>query len=178
MPKKFIQKYLPDPHKIREHRALKMFGTLLHEPNLWHLNRKSVSMAFAVGLFCAWMPVPFQMPLAAAVAIIMHCNLPISVALVWLSNPVTMPPLFYFAYQLGAWMLGTPELAFNFEPSFEWLQTELLAIWKPFLIGCFTLAVISSALGFIAIRLSWRYSVATYKLKKRKIRKIRNQQDS
>jgi len=176
MPKKLIRKYLPDHHKIREHNALKMFGTLLHEPNLWHLNRKSVSVAFAVGLFFCWVPVPFQMVLAAAVAIIVHSNLPISVGLVWISNPVTMPPMFYFAYKLGAWVLGTPELDFTFELSLEWLKTEMLAIWKPFLTGCFTLGVISSALGFTAIRLAWRMHIVSYIQKKRKQRKHRNKQ--
>ncbi len=166
MPKKIIRKFLPDPHSIRDNHSLKIFGNLLHEPNLWHLNRKSVSAAFAVGLFFAWMPVPFQMALAAGMAILVRSNLPISVALVWISNPFTMPPLFYFAYRLGAWMLGTPEMDFSFELSFDWLMTGMLAIWQPFLIGCFTLAVLSSSLGFIGMRLAWRLSIVRYLRKK------------
>ena len=176
MPKKFIRKHLPDPHKIREHKALKMFGTLLHEPNLWHLNRKSVSLAFSVGLFFAWVPVPFQMVLAAAIAILVHSNLPISVGLVWISNPFTMPPMFYFAYKFGAWMMGTPELEFNFEPSFEWLETEMLAIWQPFLTGCFTLAILCSVIGFTSIRLAWRLSVVNY-LKAKRERRLKPRND-
>lgn len=167
MPKKLIRKFLPDPHTIRDNRSLKVFGSLLHDPNLWHLNRKSVSAAFAVGLFFAWMPVPFQMALAAGMAIFVRSNLPISVALVWLSNPVTMPPLFYFAYQLGAWMLGTPEMEFSFELSFDWLMNGMLAIWQPFLTGCLTLAVLSSAIGFTGIRLAWRLSIVRYLNKKK-----------
>ena len=107
MPKKLIKKYMPDHETIRNHPHLnKIFGTLLHDPNLLHLNRRSVSMAFAVGLFMAFVPVPFQMVLAAAAAIIIRCNLPISVGLVWVSNPFTMPPLFYFCYLVGTWILG------------------------------------------------------------------------
>lgn len=176
MPKKIIRKYLPDPHKIRDHKSIQMFGTLLHEPNLWHLNRRSVASAFAVGLFFMWIPVPFQMALAAGTAIIVHSNLPISVALVWISNPVTMPPLFYFAYRLGAWMLGAPELDFHFEPSMEWLKTEMLAIWKPFLTGCLTLAVISSVLGFISMRLIWRLHILRYIQQKKLARQQRKSQ--
>jgi hypothetical protein len=167
MAKKFIQKYLPDPHKIRKHKSLKIFGDLLHDPDLWHLNRKSVSLAFAVGLFFAWIPVPFQMVLAASMAIIVRSNLPVSVVLVWVSNPVTMPPLFYFAYKLGGWILGTAELEFTFEPSFAWLETGMLLIWQPFLAGCLTLAVLSSALGFACIRLAWRINVVNYLKQKR-----------
>ena len=170
MPRKFIRKFLPDPHKIRDHKSIKMFGTLLHEPNLWHLNRRSVASAFAVGLFCMWMPVPFQMALAAGVAILIHSNLPISVALVWISNPLTMPPMFYFAYRLGTWILGVEEIHFIFEPTMDWLKTEMLIIWKPFLTGCMTLAVISSALGFTSIRLFWRLAILRYLEKKKQKR--------
>jgi len=167
MPKKFIRKFLPDPHKIREHKSLKMFGTLLHAPNLWHLNRKSVSLAFAVGLFFMWIPVPFQMALAAGVAIMVQSNLPISVILVWISNPVTMPPLFYFAYKLGTVLLNTPPSEFSFELSIDWLMNEMLAIWQPFLAGCFTLAVISSVIGFFSMRLLWRLHIIRYLKQKR-----------
>ena len=167
MPKKFIRKFLPDPHKIREHKHLKIFGTLLHDPNLWHLNRKSVSLAFAVGLFFMWMPVPSQMILAAAVAILVRSNLPISVALVWISNPVTMGPMFFFAYKFGAWVLDMPHGDFHFELSMDWLMTEMLAIWKPFLMGCLTFAVISALAGFFTMRLLWRLHIVRYIKQKR-----------
>ena len=174
MPKKFIRKYLPDPHKVREHKSLQIFGTLLHDPNLWHLNRKSVSVAFAVGLFFMWVPVPFQMALAAGVAIIVRSNMPISVALVWISNPVTMPPMFYFAYKFGAWMLGIQPEKFHFEASIEWLMNEMLIIWKPFLTGCFTLAVASAVIGFFTIRLLWRLHIIRYIKQKRLNRKLKS----
>lgn len=166
MPKNIIKKYLPDPHKIRDHKSIRMFGSLLHEPNLWHLNRRSVASAFAVGLFFMWIPLPFQMPLAAGAAIMIHSNLPISVALVWISNPLTMPPMFYFAYRFGVWLIGAPELDFQFEPTMEWLKTEMLSNWKPFLTGCLTLAVISSVLGFACIRILWRMRIVSYHRKK------------
>jgi len=162
MPKKFLRKYLPDPHKITQSKSLKVFGSLLHDPNLWHMNRKSVSMAFLVGLFFMWVPLPSQMFLAAGVAILIRCNLPISVALVWITNPVTMPPMFYFAYKLGNIMLGLPVNDIEFEASFEWIQQEMEVIWQPFLLGCFTLGVTSAVTGFVCIRLLWRLHIVQY----------------
>ena len=150
---------MPDPHTIREHKSLQMFGTLLHDPNLWHFNRRSIAKAFAVGLFFMMMPVPFQMALAAGTAIIVRSNLPLSVVLVWISNPFTMPPMFYFAYQFGTWVLQTPETEFNFEPTVEWLTNGMSAIWQPFIFGCVFLGIIFSASGYIIIRLLWRWSV-------------------
>ncbi|MBF0265559.1 MAG: DUF2062 domain-containing protein [Gammaproteobacteria bacterium] len=156
---KLIKKYMPNHMAIKEHRHLKIFGNLLHSPRLWHFNRHSVSGAFAVGLFCAWIPVPSQMIIAAAIAILLNVNLPLSVALVWFSNPVTMPPLFYGAYKFGAWILGRPALDFEFVLSMEWLMNKLIAIWEPFLLGCFLFGVASSVGSYIIIRILWRYHI-------------------
>jgi len=159
MPKKFLKRYMPDNDTIRNHKHLKVFGKLLHSPNLWHLNRRSIAGAFANGLFMAFIPVPFQMILAAAGAIIFRVNLPLSVALVWITNPVTMPPMFYGTYQLGAWLMNTPHRDFNFELSMDWLMNGLGAIWQPFLLGCLVAGTIASILGYIGIRLIWRWHI-------------------
>jgi uncharacterized protein (DUF2062 family) len=170
MPRKFLKKFMPDPREIKNNKTLRIFGSLLHDPNLWHMSRRSVAGAFAVGLFFAWWPVPLQMLLAAGGAIMLRTNLPISVALVWITNPVTMAPMFYGAYVVGTWIVGTPEMSFEMELSIEWMMNEMLAIWKPFLTGCLTLGVVSSALGYFGINYIWQYSV----LKKLREKKKRN----
>ena len=171
MPKKLIKRLMPDHHTIREHKHLRFLGTLLHDPNLWHLNRRSASGAFAVGLFMAWVPVPFQMLLSAIAAIPFRVNLPLSVALVWISNPITLPPMFYFAYLVGTWILGAPAggTEIEFQLSYEWLENELLQIWQPFLLGCLVMGVSSSLTGYFAIRGLWRlHLVKHYKERKQK----------
>lgn len=171
MSRKFFQRFMPNPQTIKEHKTLQVFGNLLHDPNLWHLNRRSVAGAFAVGLFCMWMPIPFQMVLAAGVAIWLRTNLPLSVILVWITNPVTIPPMFYFAYLVGTWIIGAPIGDFNFELTFDWLLHELASIWKPFLVGCFTVGSVSSLLGYLTIQGLWRYSVLSRRSTKLKFRK-------
>ncbi|PCI06789.1 MAG: ATP-binding protein [Gammaproteobacteria bacterium] len=161
MPRKFFQRFLPKPQTIKENKLLQIFGDWLHKPNLWHLNRRSVAGAFAVGLFFAWMPIPFQMLLAAGAAIWIGTNLPLSISIVWLTNPITIPPMFYFAYVVGTWIVGEPVTDFNFELTFDWLLNELSAIWKPFLVGCLTLAISSSLIGYVTISGLWRYLVVT-----------------
>ncbi len=133
------------------------------------MNRKSVSVAFFVGLFLMWVPLPSQMILAAGAAILLRCNLPISVALVWITNPLTMPPMFYAAYVLGNWMLELPPNGIEFEASFEWIEQQMSAIWQPFLLGCFTLGMLSATSGFVGIRLLWRLHIVKY-IKNRKKR--------
>ena len=160
MPKKFLKRYLPDHDKIRRHETLnRLFGKLLHDPNLLHINRRSVSGAFFVGLSMAFVPVPFQMALAAGLAIYSRVNLPISVGLVWITNPLTMPPMYYFCYELGQLILGGTLQDVHFELSIEWLQTVLGEIWQPFLLGSFIAGMVSASIGMITVRLLWRLQV-------------------
>lgn len=159
MPKKFIKRFSPSPETLRAHPHLRHFGQALQNPNLWHLNRRSAAGAVAVGLFCAWMPMPFQMLLAAIVAMIFTVNLPLSVALVWVSNPITMPPLFYGAYRLGAFILQEKVVEFNFQLSFTWLINILETIAPSLLLGCVIMGTASAMLGYSLFRLFWRFNI-------------------
>ncbi len=151
---------MPDHESIKKNKALSVFGELLHDANLWHLNRRSARGAFAVGLFFAFIPVPFQMVLAAALAIPLRVNLPLSVALVWITNPLTMPPIFYVAYRVGSFVLDEPYRHFTFEPTWEWVVNSLSTIGPSFLLGCVVCGLIFGAIGFFGINYLWRYSVA------------------
>lgn len=171
MPKKLIKKYMPDHHKIKEHKHLKIFGKLLHDGNLWHFNRRSVSGAFAVGLFCAFIPLPFQMVFAAAMAIMARVNLPISVSLVWLTNPLTMPPIFYSAYKIGAFVLGQKAISSDYHMTTAWFSEQLHVIWQPFLLGCLISGIISAFLAYAIIRLLWRLHIVRHmKARQRKMK--------
>lgn len=176
MAKKLFKRWMPDPEKIRSHKHLSILGSLIHDPNLWHLNKYSVATAFSVGLFCAWIPLPAQMLLSATLAIFFRANLPISVALVWLTNPVTMPPLFLFCYKLGAIILGTPIETFPFHLSLDWLLSSMEQYGKPFLLGCFILAILSSLLGNLFVRLLWRHQVIKHWKKRRHKRIMRRKE--
>ena len=107
----------------------------------------------------AWMPVPSQMVLSAILSIPLRVNLPIAVVSVWVTNPITMPPMFYMAYRLGAAMLGIQPKGFEFQLSFSWLIETLSEIWQPFLTGCVVMGIISSGLGYLAVRLYWRWHI-------------------
>jgi len=160
MPKKLIKRFLPDHEKVRSHPHLnKLFGPLLHDPNLLHLNRRSVSGAFFIGLFMAFVPMPFQMVPAAAMAIYFRTNLIIAVALVWISNPITIPPMAYFCYKVGALIMDVPVEVIEFNLTWEWIVNELGAGWKPFILGCFVVGVTASLIGGFGIRLLWRVNV-------------------
>lgn len=160
MPKNFIKKYMPDPEAIKNNKSLGFLGDVLHEPNLWHLNRHSVTKAFAIGLFWGCIPMPFQMVAAAFLAIRLNANLPLSVAIVWFSNPLTMPPIFYFEYLVGAWLLDMPTLAFDeYEFSLEWLADKVYSVGLPLYLGSIFCGVILATTGYFTISALWRQNV-------------------
>lgn len=159
MPKKLIKRFIPSHHTVKNHRILKVFGDLLHDPNLWHLNRRSVAGAFFWGLFWAAIPIPLQMGAAAASAIFCRINLPIAVALVWLTNPLTMPPVFYFNYLVGTWILRRPVEITHFKPSLAWFESSVGQIWEPLLVGSTVVGLIAGVLGYVGMRAFWRWHV-------------------
>jgi uncharacterized protein (DUF2062 family) len=160
---------MPTHQQIVENKYLKIFGQLLHAPNLWHFNRYSVATAFSVGLFIGYIPIVGHMLLAAFFAIVFRANLPLSIALVWVANPFTMPPMYYFGYKLGAFIMHKPLRPFHFELTINWLFSELWAIYIPMLLGCVICGAILAILSNFAIRLIWRYNVSkAWKQRKRR----------
>lgn len=155
MAKNFIKRFMPDPKKIQSNKYLKIFGKFLYDQNLWRLNRHCVATAFSIGLFITYIPFPGHMVLAAFMAILLRANLPISVAMVWVVNPITMIPMFGFAYSVGATILGVAFADLDFS-SFAVIKE----IWQPFLLGCFLCGAALAFAGNIFVRFFWRYSVA------------------
>lgn len=149
---------MPDVNSIKENKFLSIFGALLHSPNLWHLNRTSVAKAFSIGLFVAFIPIPFQMVVAAGAAIFFNANLPLSVALVWLTNPITIPFIFFACYKTGELFMN-PDSKLVFEANLQWIMDSFAAIGPPFLLGCLILGAIFSLLGYVIVHSAWYYSV-------------------
>lgn len=177
MPRKKLRSLLARLHDpSKDHSIRRLFGTLLHNSNLWHLNRYSVAWGVSVGLFIAFVPLPGQMVLAAAVAILVGCNLPVAVAMVWVSNPITIPPLFIAAHEVGAWLMDTTPSNIAFELSSQWLVNELGAVWQPFLLGCLVLGLASAAIGHVAVRIIWRIHVSQSWNERKRRRRLRRAQ--
>ena len=98
----------PSRERVRSQTGMGFFGRLLDKRDLWQLNRRSTARAAAVGIFCSMIPVPFQMLVATAISVYIGCNVPVAVAMCWITNPLTMGPIFFGAYKVGAWILGMP----------------------------------------------------------------------
>ena len=180
MPRKFFRKYLPSHESVRQNRYIRFFGTALHHPNLWHLNRKSVAGGTAIGLFCGLVPGPLQMLSAALFAILFRVNLPVAVILTWYTNPFTIVPLYYIAYKLGMFVTGGNgqvlpggDLDLLALPIMEWIPALYLweaSMGRPFVLGLFLLALILAVAGYLLAIAAWRVHVTLAWNKRRRTR--------
>lgn len=154
-----LRRYLPDPHELRRHRYLHFLGDRLHDPWLWHFNRRSTVRGLAVGAFYAFVPFPWQMLLVVLTAFRLRFNLPIAIAMVWISNPLTMPPIAFVNYRFGAWLLQKPDGDWTFEPSLDWLLERFGDIGLPLLVGSMATAVVAGIATFAIAHLLWRWRI-------------------
>lgn len=172
MPKHLIRRYLPTPEQIEQIPFMRRFAPHLTDPRVWHLNRHTVAGAVYWGLFCAFLPIPLQMIPAALGAIYFRVNLPLSIALVWLSNPFTMVPILYIAYLIGALILQEPMLDMQqivhlFNQLVNWalgrapivVQTQHGGVLAPMLLGLLIEACVVSFIGGFFTKIFWRWHV-------------------
>jgi len=128
----------------------------LKNKDLWRGDRNTFAKAGFVGAFCAFIPVPFQMPLAAISAYYAKANIPFAVALAWITNPVTMWPIWTFGYLLGAKILGMPTLR-NIEVTeglgfWGWMSEVLPQIWIPLWFGNIFLGTVVGLMLYLIVR--------------------------
>lgn len=168
---KSLKRFVPDPKKIREIKSLRFLGSRIYSPNLWHFNRRSVSKAFAIGLWAMYTPpLPWQQAIAALGAVYFGANLPIAVALVWITNPLTWLPMYYIAYEIGAFATGSDTFSFaEFSKIFD--IERALSLGTPFLVGCLILMHAGALFGYFGVQWLWirgvRHALLVRRLRRR-----------
>ncbi|MEQ8290082.1 MAG: DUF2062 domain-containing protein [Gammaproteobacteria bacterium] len=165
-----LKRHLPNKEKLQAHGSLNFLADHLHDPNLWHIHRRSSAGGAAVGAFCAFIPLPIQMACAAILAILFRVNLPLAVVFSLISNPITIPPMFFYAHKLGSWLLGIHHKGVQFQFSWDWFISTFVDIWQPLVLGCSILAIISASITYFLVRLIWRFTSINKWLGRRKFR--------
>lgn len=167
MPRRFFRKFALKRHEFGERWFLTPFQHLLHDGRLWGIRRKNVVPAFALGMFIAFLPLPGHILGATLVALMLRINIPVAALTTFVSNPLTMPPIYYFNYRLGALILPGDSAPFRFEPTLDWFTSTFLTMWQPLLLGSVLAGGAAALVGYVALDLLWRYSLADYKARKR-----------
>ena len=132
------------------------------------INRKSISKGMAFGIFIAFIPMPFQMLAVLALTPFLLFNVPIAIFMVWLSNPITMPAMYYMEYQTGLYFLqenGLPDI----ELTLSWFENHLGDIVVPLYIGTIAYSLFGSLIVYLLINIFWIRSIEEYK----RLKKVR-----
>jgi uncharacterized protein (DUF2062 family) len=143
------------------------FRHMLHDHHLWGIRRKTVVPAFSLGVALAFLPFPGHFFVAAIAALMLRVNIPVAALTTLISNPLTMGPIFYFSYRLGAALLGLDPEPFEIEMSLDWVQNVFVYIWLPLMLGCILAGSVASLVAYVVLDAIWRYSIHDYKSRKR-----------
>jgi uncharacterized protein len=90
---------------------------------------ESIARGVALGVFVAMTPtVGVQMIIIAIVNTVCRANRLAGLLMVYISNPLTMVPIYWVDYQVGRWLLGQPSISHeDFAAIFEVAGPNLLS---------------------------------------------------
>jgi uncharacterized protein len=121
------------------------------------VNRKMVTRALLIGIAIGLIPMPFQMFLVLGMIFFFKFNVPIALLMVWLSNPLTMPFMYYVEYMTGVYLLGMDTLVV--ELSLEWFENHFSDIFIPLYVGTLFYMLTLAPLVYAIVDWLWVHSV-------------------
>jgi hypothetical protein len=154
-----LKRWLPPPTTLHTKPWLRPFAHWLGDPRLWAPQRRTVARAFGAGIVIAFIPLPVHLPLAVFTALVARLHVPTIVATIFLVNPLTAVPVYYFAYRVGVAVTHFRPETFEFALTWDWLQHGLGPLWQPFLIGCAVSGVGLGLLGWLLLDRAWVLAV-------------------
>jgi uncharacterized protein len=183
-----LKRLLPSHESIAANRWLRWLGPALLHRSLWHMSRRGVALGVAVGVFFAFMTPIAQIPLSAALSVVLRANIPAAIAATLVNTPPTFGPVYYAAWRTGSWMLGeqaddasapqalratgaeaTP--AAIAEPR-TWRRYWHIVrdVGKPLMLGALVFAVVFSLLAYALVNMVWHWRVRRKLLRRRRER--------
>ena len=165
---------LPRRSNIHRYPVLKWFaGMARRRVFLWSFRSREMVTALFLGLIVAFLPlVGIQMLIVFFLALWFRANLPVIVALQWVSNPFTMGPIYFADYQIGLAMMElfsiAPEPNPLLQPDYDWAHFELrdlgalLDTFPPMMLGGLALGSFIGLVVSVAYKWLAKWSKGPY----------------
>jgi uncharacterized protein (DUF2062 family) len=156
---------VPSREALAQNRFLKPVAHRVLAPELWRFTRRSVPRGVALGLFVG---ILFLLPGAqiagsALLALPLRANVPIAVAMTFLTNPVTTPFVIAISYYVGRVLFGRSgdmsEVMALFEHHAtisQWLAWLLSETAPMLFFGLLVVALATSGAGYLLSIWLWR----------------------
>ncbi len=162
---RWLHKAMPSRESLENNRFVRPVAHRVLAPALWRFTRRSVPRGVALGLVVGlFLMIPgVQIAGAALLALPVRANVPLAVAMTFLSNPATTPFILAMSYYLGKIMLGRTGDISEFTALIEhhasisqwarWLLSETAPVM---MLGLFVVSVVTAVIGYFLAIWFWR----------------------
>jgi uncharacterized protein len=170
---RWLKRIMPDRASLERHWCLKHFTEHLLDRGCWTFHRHSVTRAFALGLFIAFIPptplVPLHLVICTLLGLYFRLNLPVLFATVFISNPFTWLPQVAGSIWVGAKLMGVDLMPMVRELGRQNFWANVHELWAPLFLGALVLGLTAAGVGYLLAQGAWRARTA-YHLKRRRAR--------
>jgi hypothetical protein len=171
--KHWLKRITPARYALEKRWYLKPFTALTVDRGCWAFKRTSVINAFSLGLLIAFVPptplLPLHLALCLLLGMVFRLNLPVLLATVFISNPLTWFPQVAGSIWVGAKLMGLNLMPMLHGLSHRNLRTQIHELWEPLMLGAFVLGVCAAAAGYLLAQGLWR-GLVIYRLHRRRAR--------
>lgn len=159
---------LPSQDDVKNNRWLRWMGPRLLHPRMWHFSRRGVARGVATGVFFGFLIPIAQIPLAAAMAVLLRANVAIAIASTLVTNPITFAPVYIFAHAVGESILAmlglSPSLMLVPESSdaislLDSSWNTLRGMGASLMVGLSVIAVSAGVASYTLVMLLWRFRI-------------------
>ena len=171
---RWLKRITPDRRTLEKLWCLRPFKAAVLDRGCWAFHRHSVTRAFALGLFIAFIPpspLPVHLLTCAILGVLFRLNLPVLFATVFISNPFTWLPQVAGSIWVGAKLMGMDLTPVLHELHHRHLWAQVNQLWAPLLLGALVLGLVAAGLGYVLAQLAWRARIL-YQLRCRRARSI------
>jgi len=171
---RWLKRITPDRHTLERLWCLRPFKTLVFDRGCWTFNRHSVTRAFALGLFIAFIPptpLPVHLVTCVILGMLFRLNLPVLFATTFISNPFTWLPQLAGSIWVGAKLMGIDLMPVLNELHHRHPWRHIGQLWEPLLLGALVLGLAAAGSGYLLAQCIWRVRVL-YHLRRKRTRSI------
>lgn len=170
----------PSREGLLASRPLRPFAPRLSRPHIWRFSRRGVARGAALGLFSGFAVPIAQTPFAAMLAVMLRANLAVAALFTFVTNPLTVPLIYYLAFRTGAFLLATEATEVRTAPHAAFLERALawvVAAAGPTYLGLLVFAAVGAVAGFFGVHFGWRLMVVRRWRRRRRARRAMTRQE-
>jgi uncharacterized protein (DUF2062 family) len=147
-----------------------VFHNVLHADDPPH----RLALGIAIGVFTTFTPtVGLQMMIVVFLAWLLRANKAVGIPIVWITNPVTIIPIFYSCYRTGQMLLGHRDVGLywwagmskrpeQWWPRVQFYWDRFMEIALPLWVGSLSIALVT---GYISYYISY-YAISGYRMRR------------